>query len=309
MIATNTQTELYERLEYLAARLAGPWTDEECLAVFEQVVADYREEPERLIEKWHAPNFAAAVEWEGKARADRLPKDDGVHLPAPPTPDRLAALEPAAMEYAEWLEAMERGEPAEFPAGLEPQDVDLAERRAFQILRERRTERRPNTPPTKPKAMHRPQGRAARPSTNGRSQGSRRASTASSGGGDPGDPDDADPSAPNGQGGRDQKGRHCLGCGSSIDKKRAGARYCGDRCRKRYVRNGRVAAAPVRTEDRKEYRRPELVGAEYHELAEVRRRLWQQPASRARVADLEGLMADLGAEYRLTRAARVRGLV
>ena len=87
--------------------------------------------------------------------------------------------------------------------------------------------------------------RTPRPTTSPRTRGSRRTRTQAPSRGDPddGDPDPGEP-ARAGRGDLTKGRRHCLGCGHVIDHKRPQARYCGDACRMRYVRAGRVAADP-----------------------------------------------------------------
>lgn len=93
-------------------------------------------------------------------------------------------------------------------------------------------------------------GRAARVSTNGRTQGSRRSRTgSSSSSSDPGDSSgDSDPdgSRSRSAGESFSRGhRFCLGCGEPLVGRRPQTLYCGDACKQTYYRNGRVAAKPV----------------------------------------------------------------
>lgn len=89
-------------------------------------------------------------------------------------------------------------------------------------------------------------GRAARVSTNSRTQGSRRSRTgSSSSSSDPGDPD-PDGSRSRSAGESFSRGhRFCLGCGEPLVGRRPQTLYCGDACKQTYYRNGRIAAKPI----------------------------------------------------------------
>lgn len=148
------------------------------------------------------------------------------------------------------------------------------------------------------------QGRPPRVATNTRARGSRRAAKAaaarSPGGGDddPGDPDPADPAQ--GQPGESDKGRHCRGCGHSLDDLRPQARYCNNACRMAYNRSGKAAEPVVILEV------PELatVLLEIDSTARRRQAAWMNRADDD-PAKLTAYLAELWHQARRARAVEV----
>jgi hypothetical protein len=144
-------------------------------------------------------------------------------------------------------------------------------------------------------------GRAPRTGTNTRTRGSRRTRTKAPSRGDPdGDPD------PGGPARADQgdltEGRHCLGCGHSIDQKRAQALYCNEACRKVYIRAGRVAAKPVIVTD--VIPLADVLG-EINKTATVRQRAWRSEIE----ADTQALTRQLAELWHEARRARALGVI